>query len=208
MELGRALNFLVKLVRNVIGRCRQIDQRGVDFAGAVLDKAQAHENGWHQHCHDNEYQQPGAQAHRIVIPRSNQAFSFPLPNAADVCDQSTGPDRKCPSFVIPGARSGMTKGTPVPNFCCPPAELRGSILTPLSAVRLLLSFMKGHCRENYFPGLIGCVFSGSVVGNRGRSGGAHEQDDQYVFHGHHSCNREQRIDEVGVQEHYQENLYQ
>ena len=73
MQLGRALDFLVEVVRNIIGRCRQIDQRGVDFAGAVLDKAQSDEDSRHQHGHDHQYQQPGAQAHRSVISCSNQA---------------------------------------------------------------------------------------------------------------------------------------
>ena len=56
MQLGRALDFLVEVVRNIIGRCRQVDQGGVDFAGAVLQKAQPDEASRHQHGDDHQYQ--------------------------------------------------------------------------------------------------------------------------------------------------------
>ena len=54
MKLGGALNLLVEVAGNIICGCRQLDQRGVDFAAAVLDEAQPHQNGRHQHCHDNQ----------------------------------------------------------------------------------------------------------------------------------------------------------
>ena len=56
MQLRRALDFLVEVVRNIIGRCRQVDQGGVDFAGAVLQEAQPDEASRHQHGDDHQYQ--------------------------------------------------------------------------------------------------------------------------------------------------------
>jgi len=56
VKLGRALNFLIEIACDVVGGRRQIGQRGVDLACAVLNEAQSHQNRRHQHRGDNQYQ--------------------------------------------------------------------------------------------------------------------------------------------------------
>ena len=56
VKLGRALNFLIEIVRNIVGGRREAGQRGVDLARAILDEAQSHQDGRHQHRSDNQYQ--------------------------------------------------------------------------------------------------------------------------------------------------------
>ena len=56
VKLRRALNFLVEVARNIVGGCRQVGQRGVDLARAILDEAQSHQDSRHQHRGDNQYQ--------------------------------------------------------------------------------------------------------------------------------------------------------
>ena len=56
VELGGALNLLVQIIGDLVGGRRQIGQRCVDLAGAVLHETQADEDRRHQHGRDDEDQ--------------------------------------------------------------------------------------------------------------------------------------------------------